>query len=55
MELKIKVNEIIIKDKQSGKEHLVRTVQTAEEIYELVDSQEREALEGKVYDLADYR
>ena len=54
MELKINVNEIIIKDKKSGKEHLIRTVQTAEEICDTVKGRERETLEYMIVDLATY-
>jgi hypothetical protein len=53
MELTIQVNEIIIKDKNSGKEHLFRTVRSVQEIYNDLDQTEREALENKMYEIAD--
>jgi len=55
MELKVKVNEIIIKDKNSGEEYLIRTIRSAKEIDDLLDEMEREALESKVSEIADYR
>jgi len=55
MELKIKVNEIIIKDKNSGEEYLIHTIRSAKEIGALLDEMEREALEDKVGEIADYR
>ena len=54
MELKIKVNEVTIKDKNSDEEYLIRTVRSAKEVYELLDETEREALADKVSALADY-
>ena len=55
MDLTIKVNEVIIKDKNSGEEQLFRTVRSIQEIYNDLDHMEREALENKIYEIADYR
>jgi len=55
MELKINVNEIIIKDKNSDEEYLIRTVRSAKEMAELLDEMEREALQDRVSEIANYR
>jgi len=53
MDLTIQINEIIIKDKNSGKEQLFRTVRSIQEIYDDLDQTEREALEQKMYEISD--
>ena len=55
MEIKIKVNEIIIKDKNSGEEYLIRTVRSAKDISDGLDEEERDALQDKVAEVANYR
>ena len=55
MEIKIKINEIIIKDKNSGEEYLIRTVRPVKDIAERLDEEERDALQDKVAEVADYR
>lgn len=55
MDIKIKINTIIIKDEDSGKEYSVKSVRTAEDISAYVEESERSEavheLERAVFDV----
>jgi len=44
MEVNVTLREIVIKDRQSGKEHIVRTLRTAEEIASYVEESEKDEI-----------
>ena len=44
MEVKVILREIVIKDRQSGKEYIVRTLRTAEEIASYVEKSEKDVI-----------
>ena len=48
MEVKVTLREIVIKDRQSGKEHIVRTLRTAEEIASYVEESEKDEITSRL-------
>lgn len=42
MEIKVKINTLIIKDKETGEEYTVQTVRTAKLLSEFVEESEKE-------------
>jgi hypothetical protein len=48
MEVKVILREIVIKDRQSGKEYIVRTLRTAEEIAAYVEESEKDEITSKL-------
>ena len=50
-EIKIKVNEILVKDATSGEEIVVKTVRTVKEIVDYIDETETDVLSEIVIEL----
>jgi len=48
MEIKIRLQTLIIKDQDTGKEHRVRTLRSAKEIAEFVEESEKEIIADKM-------
>ena len=48
MEIKIKLQTILIKDQETGETFTVRTLRTAQEIAEFIDESEKEVITSKI-------
>lgn len=48
MEIKVTLQEIIIKDKKTGKEFMVHTLRTAEEIASYIEENEKEEIVARL-------
>ena len=48
MEIKIKLQKILIKDQKTGETFTVRTLRTAQEIAEFIDESEKEMITSKI-------
>ena len=51
MEIKVTLQDIVIKDKESGAEFTVRTVRTAQEIASSIEETENDAVTDKLQDV----
>ena len=51
MELKITVHQIVVKDKESGEERTISTVRTVDNIIDIIDETEKDALDTEVFRL----
>ena len=48
MEIKIKLQKILIRDQKTGETFTVRTLRTAQEIAEFIDESEKEVITSKI-------
>jgi hypothetical protein len=54
MEYKVKIYEVIIKDKNSDEQQFIRTVRSPKQISDFLYETERDALDDIVYDLSGF-
>ena len=51
MEIKIRLQKILIRDKKTGETFTVRTLRTAKEIAEFIDEREKEVITSKIEEI----
>ena len=48
MDIKIRLQMVVIKDQNTGEEYMLKTLRTAKEIAEYVDESEKEVITSKI-------